>query len=111
MAIAPSATGLVDAIRDALPGARILTEAADVEPYRWDETEYMHPGQPLAVVFPRDTSEVSALVRICAERRVPIVPRGAGSGLSGGAIAVEGAVTIVMTQMDKILTIDEDDLL
>ena len=42
---------------------------------------------------------------------MPIVPRGAGSGLSGGAIAVEGAVTIVMTQMDRILEIDEDDLL
>jgi glycolate oxidase len=111
MAVAPYQDVVVDSIREALPGIRILTEAPDVEPFRWDETEYMHPGDPVAVVFPRDTAEVSALVRICAERRVPIVPRGAGSGLSGGAIAVEGALTVVMTQMDRILEIDEDDLL
>jgi glycolate oxidase len=111
MAMAPSSDAVLDAIGMALPGARILTDASDVEAFRWDETEYMHPGRPLAVVFPRDTSEVSALVRICAEERIAIVPRGAGSGLSGGAIAVEGAITIVMTQMDRILEIDEDDLL
>jgi glycolate oxidase len=97
MAVAQSPAPLLDAVRAALPGARVLSEAADVEPYRWDETEYMHPGQPLGVVFPRDTAEVSAVVRLCAER--------------GGAIAVEGAVTVVMTQMDRILEIDEDDLL
>ena len=67
MAVAPSTQAVLDAIGVALPGARILTDATDVEPFRWDETEYMHPGQPLAVVFPRDTAEVSALVRICAE--------------------------------------------
>ena len=54
MAVAPSTQAVLDAIRVALPGARILTDATDVEAFRWDETEYMHPGQPLAVVFPRD---------------------------------------------------------
>ncbi|CAN5587511.1 FAD-linked oxidase C-terminal domain-containing protein [soil metagenome] len=90
---------------------RLLIDRADVEPFRWDETEYMHPGQPLAVAFPRSTQEVSSLVRLAAARRVPIVPRGAGSGLSGGAIAVQDAITVVMTQMDRVLEIDEQDML
>ncbi|CAN5573762.1 FAD-linked oxidase C-terminal domain-containing protein [soil metagenome] len=98
-------------LQAALPQMRLLIDRADVEPFRWDETEYMHPGQPLAVAFPRSTQEVSSLVRLAAARRVPIVPRGAGSGLSGGAIAVQDAITVVMTQMDRVLEIDEQDLL
>jgi glycolate oxidase len=102
---------ILDELGAALPQMRLLTAAADAEPYRWDETEYMHPGQPLAVAFPRSTEEVSTLVRLAAARRVPIVPRGAGSGLSGGAIAVQDAITVVMTQMDQVLEVDEEDLL
>jgi len=94
-----------------LPGTRLLSGAADIEPYRWDETAYMHPGEPLAVVFPRSTAEVSSVVRLAARHHVPLVPRGAGTGLSGGAIAVQGAISVVMTQMDQIIAIDADDLL
>jgi glycolate oxidase len=101
---------IIDELQSALPDTRLLTAAEDTESYRWDETEYLHPGQPLAVIFPRSTDEVSGLVKLAAEHRVPLVPRGAGSGLSGGAIAVQGAITVVMTQMDKILDIDEQDL-
>jgi len=101
---------ILEVLRSALPGTRLLTTPEDTESYRWDETEYMHPGEPLAVIFPRHTDEVSTLVKLAAEHRVPLVPRGAGSGLSGGAIAVEGAITVVMTEMDRILDIDEQDL-
>jgi glycolate oxidase len=97
------------ALRAALPGLRLLTEAGDTEAYRWDETEYMHPGMPLGVAFPATTADVSTIVRLAAEHRVPLVPRGAGSGVSGGAIAVEGALTIVMTGMNAILEIDRDN--
>ena len=101
----------LDALRAALPGLRLLTTAGDTEAYRWDETEYMHPGQPLGVVFPESTAEVGTIVRLAAAHRVPIVPRGAGSGLSGGATAVDGALTVVMTGMARILEIDTHDLL
>jgi glycolate oxidase len=103
-------TTFLDAIRAALPGVRLLTEAIDRETYRNDETPYLRPGLPLAVALPTQTSEVSTLVRLAAEHRVPVVPRGAGTGLSGGAAGIEGALTIAFTQMNRILEIDPGNL-
>jgi glycolate oxidase len=102
--------GFLAELRAALPGLRLLTDAAETEAYRWDETEYMHPGMPLGVAFPAETADVSTIVRLAAAHRVPLVPRGAGSGLSGGAIAVDGALTVVMTGMADVLDIDADNL-
>ena len=99
-------TSFLQDLREALPEMRLLIEAADTEAYRWDETEYMQPGQPLGVAFPRSTADVQTLVRLAARHRTPLVPRGAGTGLSGGAVAVEGALSVVMTEMAAILEID-----
>ena len=109
----PTSVGaaFLGALRDQLPALRLLTEPADTEAYRWDETEYMHPGMPLGVVFPTSTADVSTIMRLATEHRVPVVPRGAGSGVSGGAIAVEGALTVVLTGMRSILEIDTRNLL
>ena len=101
---------LIEAIRAELPGVRLLTEPAELEAYRYDETPYLRAGWPLAVALPAATSEVAGLVRLAAGHRVPIVPRGAGSGLSGGAAAVDGALTIAFTRMDRILEIDAANL-
>jgi glycolate oxidase len=107
----PTTAGpLIDAIRARLPGLRLLTEAIDRESYRSDETAYLHAGLPGAVAIPTTTAEVAELVRICGELRVPIVPRGAGSGLSGGAAGIDGALTIAFTAMDGILEIDRENL-
>ena len=79
-------------IRAARPGLRLLTEPAATLDYRRDETDFIPFGQPLAVAFPTTTEDVSAVVRACARHRVPVVARGGGSGLSGGAlIMVTGA--------------------
>jgi glycolate oxidase len=107
---ATGAGPLVDAIRARLPSLRLMTEAIDRETYRSDETAYLHAGLPAAVALPTTTAEVAELVRICGELRVPIVPRGAGSGLSGGAAGIEGALTIAFTAMDRILEIDRENL-
>jgi glycolate oxidase len=104
------AASLLDALRTAVPDMRVLSTREETEPYRFDETEYTRPGVPLAVCFPGATEEVALLVRLCAEHGTPLVPRGAGSGLSGGAIAVEGALTVVLTGMNRILEIDEANL-
>src|SRR5439155_19316480 len=56
------------------------------------------------------TSDGSGLLRLASEHHVPVVPRGAGTGLSGGAAGIEGAVTIVLTRLDRILEIDRDNL-
>jgi glycolate oxidase len=107
----PGESSVIDRLRLALPGLRTLTDPADVERYRWDATEYTHPGTPLAVVFPRSTAEVSTVVRMAAEQGVPIVPRGAGTGLSGGATAVDGAISVVLEGMNDIIEIDPANLL
>lgn len=101
---------LVAAIRSRLPDLRLLTDTVDREGYRSDETPYLHAALPAAVALPTTTAEVAELVRICAEQRVPIVPRGAGSGLSGGAAGIEGGLTIAFTQMNRILEIDRENL-
>ncbi len=101
---------LVEAIARELPGLRLLTDSTDREAYRNDETAYLHAGLPLAVALPESSDEVAALVRLAAAHRVPIVPRGAGSGLSGGAAGIEGGLTIALTRMNRVLEIDRDNL-
>jgi glycolate dehydrogenase FAD-linked subunit len=110
----PSTSGtaaLLEAIRRELPDLRLLTEELDREAYRLDETAYLTgAGLPGAVVFPTTTGEVAVLLRLASEHRVPVVPRGAGTGLSGGAAGIDGALTIVLTRMDRILEIDPANL-
>jgi glycolate oxidase len=103
-------SSLVAELRRALPDVRLLNDAADTEAYRADETAYLRAGTPLAVCFPRSTQDVVTIVRACAAAGVPIVPRGAGTGLSGGAVAVDGALTVAFTAMDQILEIDKANL-
>lgn len=109
---APSASGVafLEALRRELPDLRLLTELADVEPYRHDQTAHLVPGTPIGVAFPASTHEVSGILRLASAHRVPIVPRGAGSGLSGGAAAIDDALTVVMSGMDQLLQVDADDL-
>jgi glycolate oxidase len=101
---------LLAAIRSSLPDVRLLDDAVDREAYRNDETAYLSAGLPLAVALPETTAEVAGLVRLAAEHRVPVVPRGAGSGLSGGAAGIEGGLTIALTRMNRVLEIDRANL-
>jgi glycolate oxidase len=100
----------IDAICARVPGLRLLTDESDRESYRRDETAYLPAGLPGAVALPADTGQVVGIVKTCAEFDVPIVPRGAGSGLSGGAAGIDGALTVAFTAMDRILDIDSANL-
>ena len=62
------------------------------------------------VVFPGNTAQVAAVVRVCAEHRIPIVPRGAGSGYTGGAVPTRGGVVVALDRMNRIIEIDEANL-
>ena len=101
---------LVEAIRARLPQLLLLTDEIDRESHRLDETAYLQAGLPAAVALPTTTAQVAELVRIAGELRIPIVPRGAGSGLSGGASGIEGGLTIAFTAMDRIIEIDRENL-
>lgn len=102
--------GLLRAIEQRLPRLRLLTDTVGREGHRRDETAYLAAGLPLAVALPETTAEVAELVRLCGDHDVPIVPRGAGTGLSGGAAGIEGALTIAFTRMTRVLEIDRQNL-
>jgi glycolate oxidase len=110
MQTATAIEALVEDVRRELPDLRLLTDIADRESYRLDETAYLAAGLPGAVALPASTDEVAALLRLATRHRVPVVPRGAGTGLSGGAAGIEGALTVAVTRMDRILEIDRDNL-
>jgi glycolate oxidase len=101
----------VDELRARLPDLKLLTDEIDRESYRRDETSHWEPGLPLAVALPTTADEVVTIMRTATEHRVPVVPRGEGSGLSGGAAGVEGALTLALTRMNRILEIDRANLL
>jgi glycolate oxidase len=89
----------------ALVGPRgYLDRPEDLKLYEYDGGVDKHP--PDLVVFPRTTEEVAAIVKIGAAAGVPMVGRGAGTGLSGGAIPVQGGITIAFARMHRILEID-----
>jgi glycolate oxidase len=101
---------LLDELRRTAPGLRVLTDESDRESYRLDETDYLTAGLPGAVALPESTADVSAILAGASRHGVPVVPRGAGTGLSGGAAGIEGALTISLMRMDRILEIDVDNL-
>jgi glycolate oxidase len=99
-------SGVVAALLAALPADRVLSDDDVVGSYVHDEAEWAPHGAPLAVVRPRSTAEVQAVVRACLAHRTPLVPRGAGTGLSGGANAVDGCVVLSTEHMRDVVAID-----
>jgi glycolate oxidase len=94
-----------------LPAGRIVRDPDILLSYSHDRAESAHYDLPAAVVRPRHTEEVAAVVRHCAERGIPIVTRGAGTGLSGGANALGAGIVLSMEAMNQILRIDPDERL
>ena len=94
-----------DSLISALPDGVVTTDPATVENYRWDWSRDPGAGVPLAVVRPTDATQVQEVVRWCVEHRVPIVPRGAGTSLSGGSSAVDGGIVCSLERM-RVIEID-----
>jgi glycolate oxidase len=102
---------LLAALSLRLPADRLIVDSDVLAALSHDDAEWAPAGTPAAAVRARSEAEVQHVVRICAELGVPIVPRGAGTGLSGGANAVDGCVMLDLTQMNRVLEIDPDNLL
>ena len=92
---------------DALPGDLVLTTPEAIEKYRYDWSRDPDAGTPVAVVRAEEAAHVQAAVRWAARHKVPVVPRGAGSGLSGGSSAVDGGIVVSMERM-RAIDIDTD---
>jgi glycolate oxidase len=95
---------------DLLPGLDVVDDPDVLVSLSHDEAEWAPYGTALAAVRPRTTEDVQQVVTVCAQRRIPIVARGAGTGLSGGANAVDGAVILDLSKMNRIVEIDADNM-
>ena len=89
--------------------AHLLVARDDLEPYGRDWTEDFR-AEPAAVARPRTTSEVSSLLKLCSERRIPVTPQAGRTGLSGGALPIRGGLVLSVERMSSILEIDEANL-
>ncbi|MFD2419491.1 FAD-binding oxidoreductase [Amycolatopsis pigmentata] len=92
---------------DGLDEEFITTDPDVLEAYRFDQAGLCPAGKPVALARPRHTDEVVRILAYAHEHRVPVVPQGARTGLSGGANAVDGAILLSLERMNRILAIDE----
>ena len=84
---------------------------AKLEDYGRDESPFPHDYPPECAVLCETTEQASAVLRICAERKVVVTPRGAGSGMVGGALPIAGGVVLSTERMKRVLEINSDDLI
>lgn len=101
-------TGVIEALRVAL-GDAVSTSETELRAATSDRSGHDSRSTPLAVVNARSVADVQATMRVATEYRVPVVPRGAGTGLAGGAIARAGEIVLSTLAMDRILEISVAD--
>src|SRR5919109_906376 len=100
---------VIDELADGLPGDAVVTDPASTEAYRYDEASFCAAGTPLVVVRPTSTEQVQHVLRVASAHRVPVVPQGSRTGLSGAANAVDGGIVLSLSRMDRILEINPVD--
>jgi len=91
----------------------VLTKYEDKYCYTYDASAISGGKEqvPLAVVFPADAKEVSEVLKLSNEEKVPVIPRGKGTNVSGGSISLAGSIIMVLTKMDKIISIDKKNMI
>ena len=87
----------------------VLTEREDLASYAYDgTTSWIH--EPDVVVFPTTVHEISEILKLANTKRIPVTPRGGGTNVSGGSVPIHGGIVLCTTKMNKILTIDKENL-
>ena len=95
-------------LQQLLPDECVITDPAGLRPYETDGLTAIRE-MPWLVALPETEEQVAAIVRCCAEHRVPVIPRGAGTGLSGGARPHQHGVVLGLSKMSEILAVDPDN--
>jgi glycolate oxidase len=96
---------VIERLRGVLPAGAILSSPEELKPYECDALT-MYRQMPLAVALPADEAQVAAVLRTCHQARVPVVARGAGTGLSGGATPRTDAVLLSLARLNRIVSVD-----
>lgn len=102
-----STNALLKQLEASFPAERLYTDPVDCYAYSYDNSRNFRP--PIAVVFPLTIEEVQAVVCLCNEHKVPLVPRGRGTGTAGGSVPEQGGVALSLERMNRILSIDPDN--
>ncbi len=101
----PNKNLIVRCLQNILPAASVLHETEDLRPYECDGLS-AYQQLPLAVVLPETVDQIEQILTFCADQQIPVVARGAGTGLSGGALPVENGVLLSLAKFNRILNID-----
>jgi len=96
-------------LRGSVPGLEVHDSPEQRAAYAYDGTAALR-AEPAAVVFPVDTAQVSGVLKFAAARRIPVVTRGSGTGLSGGSVPVDGCLVLCLTKMSRIMEVDAENL-
>ena len=102
-----NSSALISSLQSLFPTDRLFTDPVDCYAYSYDNSRNFRP--PIAVVFPLTTEEVQAAVKLCHEHKIPVVPRGRGTGTAGGSVPEQGGVALSLERMNRILSIDPDN--
>lgn len=104
-------SGLISSLERAVGAENVFGGSSDLLVYEYDGSvdAAVETSRPAAVVLPRSVEQVAEVVRIARMNRLPIVPRGAGTGLSGGSVAQSGGIVIALTRMADILDVDYEN--
>lgn len=95
---------LIDAIKGILPDDIFLSSKEDCAPYGGDWTRLT--GDPLLVFLPKTTEQVSLILKTCNDLKIAVIPSGGRTGLSGGAVVINGEVVLSLSRMNKISSVD-----
>jgi glycolate oxidase len=106
----PVTSEVVEALRRTVGEGNVLVDDEALEPYSHDETVGLR-ADPEVVVKATSAEQVSEILKLAQRERIPVTPRGAGYGLSGGAVAVRGGIVLSTEKMNRILEIDRDNLM
>ncbi len=99
---------LIEELKNLVDAGKVLTDADSLETYGKDWTKHFAPA-PIAIVFPKTTEQVQAIVRWANQHKVALVPSGGRTGLSAGAVAANGEVVVSFDNMNQILAFNETD--
>lgn len=101
--------GMLEELQAIIGRDSIFLRDNEIEEYSRDEMPLSEPHAPQVIVKPVDTAAIAALMRFAVERKVPVVPRGGGTGLSGGCVPLYGGIVLSLERMDRIVEIDREN--
>ena len=102
-----NSSALISSLQSLFPTDRLFTDPVDCYASSYANSRNFRP--PIAVVFPLTTEEVQAVVKLCHEHQIPVVPRGRGTGTAGGSVPEQGGVALSLERMNRILSLDPDN--